>query len=166
MIELLAEQLVLSLKKPLFRNYEYARQKVGSHSLHLVKPLTYMNRSGDIMPSLLRRKGTEKDALIVIVDNMDLPAGRVRMKANGSSAGHNGLKSIMANIETGEFYRLYIGVGRPEEGSTVVDHVLGEFSADNRKKVNAAIERCAVAFCRIGDMTLEQIAREINAGND
>jgi len=165
MIELLAEQLVLSLKKPLFRNYVYARKNGGSNVLHLIKPLTYMNRSGDILPSLMHRTGTENDALIVIVDNMDLPAGRVRMKANGSSAGHNGLKSIMANIETGQFYRLYIGVGRPEQGSTVVDHVLGEFSEENRKKVDAAIERCVAVFSRIGDMTIKQLAREINAGN-
>lgn len=165
MIELLSEQLVLSLKKPFFCNYEYARKKGGSNTLNLVKPLTYMNRSGDILQSLMRRTGTESDSLIVIVDNMDLPAGRVRMKANGSSAGHNGLKSIMANIETGQFYRLYIGVGRPEQGSTVVDHVLGEFSEENRKKVNAAIERCATLFCKLGEITLDQLAREINAGN-
>lgn len=165
MIELLAEQLVLSLKKPFFRQYEYARKSFSSNTLHLVKPLTYMNRSGDILPSLMRRTGTESRGVIVITDNMDLPAGRVRMKAGGSSAGHNGLKSIIANTGTGDFYRLYIGVGRPEAGTTVVDHVLGEFSEENREKVDAAIARCSAVFCNLGEKSPEQIVREINAGN-
>ena len=164
MTELLAEQLVLSLKKPFFRNYEYALARGGENSLHLLKPLTYMNRSGDILPSFLRRKRVEVDSMIIITDNMDLPCGRVRMKAGGSSAGHNGLKSVMANVESGDFYRLYIGVGRPAENNTVVDHVLGEFSREDRDKVHEAITRCVSAFTALRDQSPAQIMKEINAG--
>jgi PTH1 family peptidyl-tRNA hydrolase len=166
MTELLAEQLVLSLKKPIFRNYEFAQIEGRVNTIQLVKPLTYMNRSGDILPSLLRRKRVGMDGLIVITDNMDLPCGRVRMKAGGSSAGHNGLKSIMANTGSGEFFRLYIGVGRPAQNSTVVDHVLGEFSEENREKVTDAIARCASVFTTLRDKSPQEVMKEINAGKN
>ena len=150
LIELLSEQLVLSLKKPLFRQYEYAGDFSGTNSLHLIKPLTYMNRSGDIMPGLLRRKKISTESLLIITDNMDLPPGKVRMKASGSSAGHNGLKSIIHNVGSGNFFRLYIGVGRPEKGTSVVDHVLGEFSGQDRVKVDESLKDAPFYFqdCR------------------
>ena len=165
LIELLSEQLVLSLKKPLFRQYEYAGDFSGTNSLHLIKPLTYMNRSGDIMPGLLRRKKISSDTLLVITDNMDLPPGKVRMKANGSSAGHNGLKSIIHNIDSGDFFRLYIGVGRPDRETSVVDHVLGEFSEQDRAKVDESLARCASLLAGLREKPISQVLNEINTGN-
>lgn len=99
----------------------------------LVFPLTYMNGSGKTVPRVVK----ENDEVIVICDQMDLPPGRVRLRASGSSAGHNGLKSMMAYLP-GNFKRLYIGVGRPVEGTSVVDHVLSIYSDDDRKLVDAA----------------------------
>ena len=165
MLELLSEQLLLSLKKPFLRNYSCAYWSgKGKNSLLLVEPLTYMNRSGDILPSLMKRKKAPLSGLIVVTDNMDLPPGKVRMKLGGSSAGHNGLKSIMSRTGTGDFYRLYIGVGRPEKGVSVVDHVLGEFSRENRLKMEEAVKKCAEIFLTLKDRTPGQVMNEINAG--
>ncbi len=77
------------------------------------------------MPVLLRRAGADVGDLLVVCDNLDLPPGTVRLKRNGSSRSHNGLASIMDVLGTGEFMRLYVGIGRPESGGSVVDHVLG-----------------------------------------
>ena len=130
MTELLTEQLVLSLRKPLFRSYEYGQNSSGHNTLHIVKPLTYMNRSGEILPAIMKKNRVEPSGLIVVTDNMDLPIGRIRMKPGGSSAGHNGLKSVMTHVGSSDFYRLYIGIGRPAEGESVVDHVLGNFTEE------------------------------------
>jgi len=165
LIELLAEQLVLSMKKPIFRSYEYAGSSAGSHSLHLVKPLTYMNRSGDILPALMNRKEVESSRLIVVTDNMDLPVGRVRMKPRGSSAGHNGLKSVMSNLGTGDFFRLYVGIGRPEGDVSVVDHVLGDFSDGESELIRSSLERCAGILTRLSEEPPEQVMNEINSSS-
>ncbi len=165
MLELLAEQLSLSLKKPLFRNYHTAHHKSGSSStVHLVKPLTYMNRSGEILPALMKKSRTEMSGLIVITDNMDLPPGKIRMKFGGSSAGHNGLKSIMAHTDSSDFYRLYIGVGRPEKGHSVVDHVLGDFSQDHRALMEEAVRKATSAFLTLGEASPGQVMNVINSG--
>ncbi len=165
LLELLSEQLRLPLKKPFFKNY---CQGVWSFSqgecIHLIKPLTYMNRSGDILPSLMRKTRVEVSGMIVVTDNMDLPPGRIRMKKGGSSAGHNGLKSIMGNLESADFFRLYIGVGRPEKGGSVVDHVLGDFTHEEQNLINEALKRSVNSLLNLGEKTAEQVMNEINSG--
>ncbi len=111
------------------------------HGVVLVKPLTYMNRSGRVIPRLLRRFSAPLDHLVVVVDNMDLPPGEIRMKRRGGPTTHNGLKSIDEALESTEYPRLYIGVGRPSTGESVVDHVLGAFDDAQRVSVDDAIER-------------------------
>lgn len=77
------------------------------------------------MPALLKRARVDVGDLLVVCDNLDLPPGTVRLKRKGSARSHNGLASIMETLGTGEFMRLYVGIGRPESGDSVVDHVLG-----------------------------------------
>ena len=166
MLELLAEQLSLSLKKPLFRNYCTGRFRDSTGTcVGLVKPLTFMNRSGDVIPGLLKKFRTDMTGLIVLTDNMDLPPGKVRMKFGGSTAGHNGLKSIIANTNSADFYRLYIGVGRPEKGHPVVDHVLGEFSRDQRILMEEAVEKAVYEILTLGEKSPGQVMNAINSGN-
>ena len=102
-IEKLAAQEGLSLRKRCLHSYKWARKG----SLTLVEPLTFMNNSGIIFPHLVKGE----DRVVVIVDNMDLPVGRIRIRQGGSAAGHNGLKSIINNIGA-DFIRLYIGIAK------------------------------------------------------
>ncbi len=162
LIELLAEQLNLFLKKPLFRNYRIASVSVGGRRIHLVEPLTYMNRSGDVLPHLMKKYNLEISDIIVAVDNMDLLPGRIRMKSRGSSAGHNGLKSLISRAESSGFNRLYIGIGRPTGGESVVDHVLGLFSSEDRTEIDRALERCVEIFRSSAGGSLENFRNEIN----
>lgn len=108
----------------------------SGENVRLVFPLTYMNSSGEIASQVV----SGGDQVLVICDQMDLPTGTIRLKRSGSSAGHNGLKSLMAALP-GNFMRLYIGVGRPEEGVAVVDHVLTKYSEEDRRKVDEAEQR-------------------------
>lgn len=125
----------------------------------LIFPLTYMNLSGTVVPSLVK----EGDEVIVICDQMDLPAGSLRVKKGGSSAGHNGLKSMLSFLP-GNFKRVYIGVGRPEEGVSVPDHVLSRFSDSDRILVDRAEEKavdCLVSL--LEGETFEKIQMEANS---
>ena len=162
LIELLAEQLNLFLRKPLFRNYRIASVVLEGRQIHLVQPLTYMNRSGDVLPGLMKKYGLEISDLVIAVDNMDLLPGRLRMKTGGSSAGHNGLKSLIGRAGRADFHRLYIGIGRPSGGDSVVDHVLGLFSDEDRLQIDKALERCANLLRSSTGGTLENFRNEIN----
>ncbi len=166
LIELLCEQLNLFMRKPLFSNYLYTSTIRGDRRIHLVKPLTYMNRSGEILPGLMKKYDLTGDAVLVVTDNMDLSPGRIRMKPGGSSAGHNGLKSIMHYIPDGKFPRLYVGIGRPEAGISVVDHVLGLFTDEDRDKVDDSLHRAVRIILEQQDHPMEHLLNEINsAGN-
>ena len=100
----------------------------------LMKPLTYMNNSGEAVYALLQDKPFEPKQILVIEDDINLPVGRIRLRANGSAGGHNGLKSIISKIGE-DFWRLRIGVGQPKkqdgeenEHEVLISHVLGEIS--------------------------------------
>ena len=97
-----------------------------------------MDASGKVVPITVN----EGDEVIVISDQMDLPCGKIRLKKGGSSAGHNGLKSMLSFLPN-NFTRMYIGVGRPKEGVSVPDHVLSKFSEEDRALVDKAEEKAA-----------------------
>ena len=110
----------------------------------LVKPLTFMNLSGGAVVPLLHFYKIEVPDLLVVVDDVNLEAGRLRIRPSGSAGGHNGLKSIIASLGSDQFSRLRIGVG----GGSARDlspHVLGRFSAEEASVVDAAIDRAVEA---------------------
>ncbi len=109
------------LRKRCFRLYQMAKICVGGRSYGLVKPLTFMNSSGEIAPDF---SDCDVESMIVVCDQMDLPVGTIRIRHGGSSAGHNGLKSLISCFGSGDFIRVYVGTGRPKEGESVVNHVL------------------------------------------
>ena len=116
----------------------------------------YMNHSGAVVPYLKRRHRLEPKNLVVVVDNMDLSPGVCRLKMGGGDAGHNGLKSLMAGWGTGRFPRLYIGVGRPRPGVSVLDHVLGVPDCPDALAVEGACRRASDA---VRDLAVRDIAR-------
>jgi PTH1 family peptidyl-tRNA hydrolase len=114
----------------------------------LAKPLTFMNLSGAAIVALLQFYKIELADMLVIVDEVQLETGRIRLRPEGSAGGHNGLKSIIASLGTGGFPRLRIGVGRPLKNDTrrnLSDHVLTRFEADERVVVDEAVGRAADA---------------------
>lgn len=111
----------------------------------LAKPITFMNISGESVEPLLRMVQLGPADLIVITDDMDLPVGRLRIRAEGSAGGHNGLKSLIQHLKTQEFARIRIGVGRPNAAGATVDHVLGKFGRDEIQPIQDSIVRAAEA---------------------
>jgi PTH1 family peptidyl-tRNA hydrolase len=118
----------------------------------LLKPRTYVNRSGDAVGPALRRWKIDPGRLIVIYDELDLPAGRIRVKAGGGSGGHNGLKSIITAAGTQDFPRLRVGIGRPHvageptwEPEHVAEYVLSDPGSEMAKTLQDATKRAAEA---------------------
>jgi peptidyl-tRNA hydrolase, PTH1 family len=110
----------------------------------LVKPLTYMNRSGDSLSAVSRYYKLASEEMLVIVDDVALPLGRLRLRASGSDGGHNGLRSIIAHF--GEnFARLRIGVGAAPGADQLVEHVLSRFRREEQDQVTRAVARAADA---------------------
>ena len=110
----------------------------------LVKPLTFMNHSGQAIGDLLRYFKVDVGDLLVVVDEVQLPLGRIRARARGSAGGHNGLKSVIAHLGD-EFARLRLGVGRGDERRDLADHVLSRFDADEAAEVERMIARATDA---------------------
>lgn len=125
-------------------------------------PLTYMNRSGEVLPFLLRATGIGADRLLVVCDNMDLQPGVVRLKRRGASRSHNGIASIMDALGTGEFARLYLGVGRPERPDGVVEHVLSAPPADELPLYERALEDAANAAIAVEERDFDAVMNELN----
>lgn len=116
----------------------------GSHKIRLLKPLTYMNRSGQSIRAVLDWYKLSPESVLVIYDEMDLPVGRIRLRLSGSAGGHNGMKSAIAHLGTQNFPRLRIGIGSAREihpDQDTVSHVLGRFSPDEGRVMAEVIHQ-------------------------
>ena len=118
----------------------------GAGSLLLVKPLTYMNLSGEVLPGLMRPAGLTAKDLIVVADDINLPLGQLRIRPKGGAGGHNGLKSVMEHLGTEAFVRVRVGVGEQEEGKSLKDHVLERMHSEERRALADAAVRAADAL--------------------
>ncbi len=114
--------------------------QVDGVGVALVKPMTYMNLSGQSIAPTLREFGVKPDHLIVIAVELDFPVGKVRMKPKGGSAGHNGHKSIIQSLGTDEYARIRVGIHSEERGETI-DFVLSKFHPDERVDIDRAIAK-------------------------
>lgn len=118
--------------------------KFRRRALLLQKPLTFMNLSGQAVALLARRSGIQPESILVISDDLDLPVGRLRLRNGGADGGHNGLKSIIAELGSSSFRRLRIGIGRPKPGETV-DYVLSKFEGEEERRFEASLAAAAEA---------------------
>ena len=134
----------------------------GVDAFLVAKPLTYMNRSGDVVGELMRYYGVGPEDLLVIVDEAALPFGRLRARARGSAGGHNGLKSIIERLETTEFARLRLGVGRGDPRRDLADHVLARFEPGERAELEAFIARAADAAEMFAVEGIEKVMNQYN----
>ena len=124
--------------------------RLGPRELLLARPLMYMNRSGEPVSDFLRMHDVSPASMLVVVDDVALPLGRLRLRATGGHGGHNGLRSIRDATGTGDFPRLRVGVGSPAAGIDLADYVLeplsGDAWADMQAVVAAAAEVVAAAI--------------------
>ena len=154
-------------KKLFGRTCEYGS---GIEKTRLLMPNTYMNESGKSVRSAKDWFNFQNNQLIVLVDDMDLPLGKIRVRSKGSSGGHNGLKSIINHLGTDEFKRLKIGIGAPsteqqERKSKTVSHVLGRFSKDEFILLNFIIQEIISCIESITSNNWEKITTRLNSYN-
>lgn len=123
----------------------------GGARVLLMKPQTYMNLSGEAVGEAARFYKIPADHVVVISDDISLPLGKIRVRASGSAGGHNGLKNIIAHLGTDVFPRVKVGVGAPENPEhDIIDWVVGNFSAQEKKIIDEALDRAlAAAECII-----------------
>ncbi len=139
-----------------------ASVRVGAEAVLLAKPMTFMNLSGEAVSGLARFYRVEPADVLVIVDEVALPLGRLRARPEGSAGGHNGLKSVIQHLGTTAFPRLRVGVGRGDARRDLADHVLGRFEPSERAEVEAAVLRAAEAA---ETFVSDGIGRVMNAFN-
>ncbi|MCH5248010.1 MAG: aminoacyl-tRNA hydrolase [Muribaculaceae bacterium] len=139
-----------------FINERYALRttvKIKNCELILIKPLTYMNLSGNAVRYWMDKEKIPVNQILIVVDDLALPFGAIRIKASGSDAGHNGLKDIAAKIGTSSYPRLRFGIGDDFSRGHQADFVLGAFTLDERQKLPVRIETAVDAiraFCLSG----------------
>lgn len=127
----------------------------------LAKPITYMNRSGDAVKSLLSKYGKEQE-VIIVYDDIDIDRFSVRVRKNGSAGTHNGMKDVVDKIGTTDFLRIRIGVGKPEHDN-LIDYVLSKIPQLDREKFDATIEKVADLIIKfIEDNDVDKLLREGN----
>jgi len=130
----------------------------------LVKPLTFMNHSGQAIGDVLRYFKVDVADLLVVVDEVQLPLGKLRARARGSAGGHNGLKSVIAHL--GEaFARLRLGVGRGDDRRDLADHVLARFERDEAGEVERMIARAADASETFMTAGIAAVMNQFNGGD-
>ena len=116
---------------------------INGEKVMLVKPTTFMNDSGRAVGPLVDYYDIDLDNLVIVNDDLDMPVGKVRLKTHGASGGHNGLKSIISALGTKNFNRVKVGI---DQHGTVVSHVLGKFSKEERPKFDQAVEQAEHAL--------------------
>jgi len=130
----------------------------------VAKPLTYMNASGEAIGELLRYFKIDVGDLLVVVDEIQLPLGKLRARARGSAGGHNGLKSVIQHVGD-EFARLRLGVGRGDTRRDLADHVLAKFEKDEAADVERMIARAADAADTFVTGGIAAVMNQFNGGD-
>ncbi len=111
----------------------------------LVKPLTYMNLSGECVRPLMDYYDVAVEDIVVLYDDLDIAPGTIRLRQKGSAGGHNGMKSLIAHIGTDQFNRIRIGIGRPTGGMKVADYVLAPFAKEEIPSIEEMVQKSAFA---------------------
>lgn len=123
-----------------FKGYFSEGRAVRNQKIYLLKPLTYMNRSGESIRAVMDWYKLEPESLLVVYDDMDLALGRLRIRLSGSAGGHNGIKSAIAHVGGQNFPRLRIGIGKTNPDRETISHVLGKFTPEEKPIVSEAME--------------------------
>ena len=161
-IDILAQKLNCKVDKGKFQGL-YGQVNYNGSKLLLLKPMTYMNLSGRSVLQLSAYFQIPPQRIIVIFDDISLEPGRLRVRADGSAGGHNGIKSIIAEIGSQDFPRVKVGVGtKPHPEQDLADWVLSNFSASEEKALSSALDRAADAALCIVDKGVPESAGRYN----
>lgn len=167
-LDAIAEQLRTSFAPGRGDFYEAVGRWRGTQ-LHLVKPTTYMNNSGTAARTVLGKYGVAPADMLVVVDELQFPTGRVQLKPSGSSGGHNGLESLIEHLRTETFPRLRCGIGNSFERGRMADYVLSPFAPEEQEELARMIESgrdLALAWAAMGTARAMSLFNRAQAARD
>ncbi len=163
-VDSLGDSLNLSVTKLKFQSL-WNQGQLDGEKVILVKPLTYMNRSGHAVKLWKDYFNISLSDLIIIHDDMDLASGKLRLRPKGGSGGHNGLKSIRETLQTESFPRLKMGIGRPPEQMDPASYVLGNFTTEELEIMEPALEKAIKGLKIFASEGIEQGMNYLNDQN-
>ncbi|MBO8203821.1 aminoacyl-tRNA hydrolase [Prochlorococcus marinus] len=146
----------------------YSEFKINNYTYRLFLPNTFMNNSGDAVEAIINWYKINIDQIFIIVDDKDLPLGKIRFRKKGSSGGHNGLKSIIEKLQTHNFNRIRIGIGAPPlvKGTNyynTISHVLGNISQEEKSILDKVYKRVIESLEQLNTKKEEYIINELNS---
>ena len=159
-IDAINEKFKLSKQKPKFKGL-LTTGKIEDHKVYAIKPLTFMNSSGICIKELIEYFKIDPSNVFVFHDDMDIDLGKIKAKFGGSDAGHNGIESIDKNIGK-NYSRVRIGVGRPKSNATGADHVLDNFSSDEKQYLEKVTSNIIDSLSILINKDLDLFSSKIN----
>jgi PTH1 family peptidyl-tRNA hydrolase len=149
----LADKYKIELTQHMYRSL-YGKGEIEGLPVILAKPMTYMNESGKAVKALLDAFNLSPEQILVIHDDIDLPLGKIKTKLKGGDGGQLGIRSTIETLRTREFYRVRIGVDRPEDREDIVDYVLSPFTEEESGLLNDVMNKAV--------QTIEAVLKELN----
>ncbi len=144
-VDMLSKRNNINVNKIKFKSV-YGEGFIGGEKVYLVKPQTYMNNSGMCVLDLYNYYKIPTENIIVIVDDVDIQFGTIRIRGKGSGGTHNGLRSIIYHLQRNDFPRVKVGIGKPlNENADLANFVLGRFSVEDRQVIELALDRACMA---------------------
>lgn len=160
-IDKLAEQYNITVDTAKHKGL-YGKGKIAGQSVILLKPMTYMNLSGESVIAVAKYFKVEPEDVIVIYDDINLDVGRLRIREKGSAGGHNGIKNIITHLSTDAFPRIRVGVGMKPPRMDLADYVLSHFSKEEQDSMEAGYDKACQA---LEWMVMDDIAKAMNDYN-
>jgi len=156
-LENLADKYKIKLSQNKYRSL-YGKGEIDGLPVILAKPMTYMNESGKAVKALISAFNLSLEKILVTHDDIDLPLGKIKTKFKGGDGGQLGIRSAIETLQTREFFRIRIGVGRPEHGEDIVDYVLSPFDEQESGLLNEVMDKAV--------HTIEAALKELNKRNN
>ena len=160
-IDALAEKWGIALNQAKHKGL-YGVGYVNGKKVILLKPMTYMNLSGESISAVMNYFKIDVENIVVIYDDLDLATGKLRLRQKGSAGGHNGIKSTISHLSTQEFNRVRIGIGRPQGGMSVTNYVLGNFTGEEWAELGPVIEKTTKACETFLEKPFLQVMNDYN----
>lgn len=160
------DRLAAQLRANLAAEGKFFGEVARAGNVWLLKPATFMNRSGQAVAALAHFYKIEPTEILVVHDELDLPPGGIRLKQGGGNGGHNGLKDIQARLSTPDFWRLRLGIGHPRTlhlNQEVVDFVLHRPRVEEQIDIDRAIDRCLLAWPRLSSGDFAGAQQQLHA---
>jgi len=156
------DRLARELKVPLVAQGKFFGRVARDGDRWLLQPTTFMNHSGQAVAALARFYKIEAQEVLVVHDELDLSPGGIRLKQGGGNGGHNGLKDIQAHLASPDFWRLRLGIGHPGERNEVINYVLKAPRKEEHELIDRALDRCLLAWPKLGAGDYEAAQRQLH----